>query len=78
MQSVSEVEAQLCLVSEELQRAQLAEQQVQDLTERLRGLEAELMTAELHRDGLRHSNQHVSEGVAVQVFQFRSFNALKI
>ena len=64
-QSLSEMESRLSHVSEELsertQRAQLAEQQVQDLRERLQGLEAELLTADMHRDGLRHSKQHVSK-----------------
>ncbi|XP_047467801.1 coiled-coil domain-containing protein 170 [Mugil cephalus] len=70
--TVSEMEAKLCRASEELseqtelrhssqQRAQLAEQQVQDLRERLRGLEAELLTADVHRDGLQHSKQHYEE-----------------
>nr|XP_046268782.1 coiled-coil domain-containing protein 170 [Scatophagus argus] len=70
--SLSEMEARLCHVSEELseqrelqhsatQRAQLAEQQVQDLRERLQGLEAELLTADVHRDGLRHGKQLYEE-----------------
>ncbi|XP_074547762.1 coiled-coil domain-containing protein 170 [Halichoeres trimaculatus] len=70
--SFSEMEAQLCRVSEELgeqtelqqdalQRAQLAETQVQDLRERLQALEAELMTADVHRDGLRQSKLHYEE-----------------
>ncbi|KAM9341103.1 coiled-coil domain-containing protein 170 [Symphorus nematophorus] len=63
--SLTEMEAQLCHVSEELsertQRAQLAEQQVHDLRERLQGLETELLTADMHRDGLRHSKQHYEE-----------------
>lgn len=69
---MSEMEARLCHVSEELseqmelqnsvlQRAQLAEQQVQDLRERLQGLETELLKADMHCDGLRHSKQHVSK-----------------
>uniref|UniRef100_A0A4W6ESJ9 Coiled-coil domain containing 170 n=1 Tax=Lates calcarifer TaxID=8187 RepID=A0A4W6ESJ9_LATCA len=64
LQTVSEMEAKLRHVSKELseqtelqhrtlQRAQLAEQQVQDLRERLQGLESELSTADMHRDGLR-------------------------
>ncbi|XP_029585365.1 coiled-coil domain-containing protein 170 [Salmo trutta] len=40
-----------------LQRAQLAEQQVTDLSDRLQGLEAELMTSDVHRDGLSHNRQ---------------------
>lgn len=44
-----------------LQRAQLAEQQVTDLSDRLQGLEAELMTSDVHRDGLSHDRQLVSE-----------------
>ncbi|KAG7465724.1 hypothetical protein MATL_G00156630 [Megalops atlanticus] len=41
-----------------LQRAQLAEQQVQELGGQLRGLEADLLSGEVVRDGLRHSRQH--------------------
>ncbi|XP_041669134.1 coiled-coil domain-containing protein 170 [Cheilinus undulatus] len=70
--SFSEMEARLSRVSEELsdqtelqqsaqQRAQLAEQQVQDLRERLQALETELLTADMHRDGLRHSKMHYEE-----------------
>ncbi|XP_034530293.1 coiled-coil domain-containing protein 170 [Notolabrus celidotus] len=70
--SFSEMEARLCCFSEELseqtelqqsalQRAQLAEQQVQDLRERLQALETELLTADMHRDGLRHSKLHYEE-----------------
>ncbi|XP_033498605.1 coiled-coil domain-containing protein 170 [Epinephelus lanceolatus] len=70
--SWSEMESRLCHVSEELseqtelqhgalQRAQLAEQQVQDLRERLQGLETELLTADVHRDGLRQSKQQYEE-----------------
>lgn len=72
VQTMTELEARLCHVSRELkertelqhgalQRAQLAEQQVQDLRERLQGLETELLKADAHRDGLRHSKQQVSE-----------------
>ena len=43
-----------------LQRAQLAEQQVQDLRGRLKQLEGELLSADVHRDGLSHGQQHVS------------------
>ncbi|XP_075964522.1 coiled-coil domain-containing protein 170 [Anarhichas minor] len=70
--SFSEMEARLCHVSQELrertelqhgalQRAQLAEQRVQDLRERLQGLETELLAADMQRDGLRHSKQHYEE-----------------
>ncbi|XP_078145756.1 coiled-coil domain-containing protein 170 [Centroberyx gerrardi] len=70
--TMSEMEARLSRVSEELsrqtelhhsalQRAQLAEQQVQDLRERLQGLEAELLTADMHRDGLRHNKQNYEQ-----------------
>ncbi|XP_068577603.1 coiled-coil domain-containing protein 170 [Cebidichthys violaceus] len=70
--SFPEIEARLCHVSEELsertelqhgalQRAQLAEQQVQDLRERLQGLETELLAADMRRDGLRYSKQHYEE-----------------
>ncbi|KAF3700946.1 Coiled-coil domain-containing protein 170 [Channa argus] len=72
LQTITGMEARLCHVSKELseqkelqcgtiQRAQLAEQQVQDLRERLQGLETELVTADMHRDGLRHSKQHYEE-----------------
>lgn len=72
LQTMTELEARLCHVSQELnertelqhgalQRAQLAEQQVQDLRERLQGLETELLTADVYRDGLRHSKQQVSK-----------------
>ncbi|KAM7376207.1 hypothetical protein PAMP_005950 [Pampus punctatissimus] len=70
--TVSEMETRLCHASEELneqielqhsslQRARLAEQQVQDLRERLQGLETELLTADMHRDGLQHNNLHYEE-----------------
>lgn len=72
---MTELESRLCRASQELrertelqhgalQRAQLAEQQVQDLRERLQSLEAELMTADVHRDGLRRSKQQVSKTIA--------------
>ncbi|XP_045918942.1 coiled-coil domain-containing protein 170 isoform X2 [Micropterus dolomieu] len=86
--SLSEMEARLCHVSEELseqmelqnsvlQRAQLAEQQVQDLRERLQGLETELLKADMHCDGLRHSKQHLksqkdqleSKGLHIQLLR---------
>lgn len=50
-----------------LQRAQLAEQQVTDLSDRLQGLEAELMTSDVHRDGLSHNRQIVSEHTGYHV-----------
>ncbi|XP_029349036.1 coiled-coil domain-containing protein 170 [Echeneis naucrates] len=70
--TMSEMDTRLCRVSEELreqtqlqhstlQRAQLAEQEVQHLRESLQGLEAELLTADMHRDGLQHSKQHYEE-----------------
>uniref|UniRef100_A0A3B4FI87 Coiled-coil domain containing 170 n=1 Tax=Pundamilia nyererei TaxID=303518 RepID=A0A3B4FI87_9CICH len=70
--SLPEVEMRLCCVSEKLseqtelhhsaqQRAQLAEQQVQDLRGRLQCLEAELLTADMHRDRLQHSKQDYEE-----------------
>ncbi|XP_062296620.1 coiled-coil domain-containing protein 170 [Scomber scombrus] len=70
--TMSEMEARLCHASEELsertelqhsalQRARLAEQQVQDLRDRLQGLETELLTADMHREGMRHNNQHYEE-----------------
>nr|XP_020463579.1 coiled-coil domain-containing protein 170 isoform X2 [Monopterus albus] len=72
LQTMTEMEARLCHVSEELskqtelqhgtlQRAQLAEQQVQDLREGLQGLENELLTADMHLDGLRQSKHHYEE-----------------
>ncbi|XP_030247785.1 coiled-coil domain-containing protein 170 [Sparus aurata] len=72
LHQVDDLCSKLCHVSEELseqtelqlsalQRAQLAEQQVQDLRERLQGLETELLTADMHRDGLRHNKQHYEE-----------------
>uniref|UniRef100_A0A3Q3C1Y9 Coiled-coil domain containing 170 n=1 Tax=Haplochromis burtoni TaxID=8153 RepID=A0A3Q3C1Y9_HAPBU len=70
--SLPEVEMRLCCASEKLseqtelhhiaqQRAQLAEQQVQDLRGRLQCLEAELLTADMHRDRLQHSKQDYEE-----------------
>ncbi|XP_039993859.1 coiled-coil domain-containing protein 170 [Xiphias gladius] len=70
--TVSEMEARLCHVSEELReqtelqhsalkRAQLAERQVHELMERLQGLETELLSADMHRDGLRHVKRHYEE-----------------
>ncbi|XP_036926963.1 coiled-coil domain-containing protein 170 isoform X1 [Acanthopagrus latus] len=72
LHQVDDLCSKLCHVSEELseqtelqlgalQRAQLAEQQVQDLRERLQGLETELLTADMHQDGLRHNKQHYEE-----------------
>uniref|UniRef100_A0A668ABG1 Coiled-coil domain containing 170 n=1 Tax=Myripristis murdjan TaxID=586833 RepID=A0A668ABG1_9TELE len=68
----SEVEARLSHVSEQLarqtelhscalQRAQLAEQQVQDLRDRLQAVETELLTADMHRDGLHYSKQQYEQ-----------------
>lgn len=68
---MSEMEARLGQVAEELseqtelhhgtlQRAQLAETQVQDLRERLQRLETELFTVDMHRDGLRLDKQQVT------------------
>lgn len=42
-----------------VQRAQLAEQQVQDLSESLQGAATELLAADMQRDALNHSEQHV-------------------
>ncbi|KAG8013177.1 hypothetical protein GBF38_021420 [Nibea albiflora] len=69
---LSETEVRLRHVSEKmseqvelqqsaLQRAQLAEQQLQDLRDRLQAVETELLTADMHRDGLRHNKQHYEE-----------------
>ncbi|XP_062325350.1 coiled-coil domain-containing protein 170 isoform X1 [Osmerus eperlanus] len=44
-----------------LQRAELGEQQVQELRESLRGLEVELLAADVHRDGLSHSRDHYEQ-----------------
>ncbi|XP_014324336.1 coiled-coil domain-containing protein 170 [Xiphophorus maculatus] len=73
-QTVSQVEMRLRHTSEELkkltalqlstlQRAQLAEQQVQDLRRQLQSLETERLEAELHRDELRRSNKQYEEFV---------------
>ncbi|KAJ7990813.1 hypothetical protein DPEC_G00290810 [Dallia pectoralis] len=70
--NVEEVEKRLSNVSEAvsrqtelhhsaLQRAQLAEKQVTDLRDRLQGLEAELVTLDVHRDGLSHNQQHYEQ-----------------
>ncbi|KAM9707976.1 coiled-coil domain-containing protein 170 isoform 1-T1 [Menidia menidia] len=69
---VSAMETRLCRVSEELkvqtelqrstlQRAQLAEQQVQDLRERLHRVETELLTADKLIDEQGHNKQHYEE-----------------
>ncbi|MEQ2199559.1 hypothetical protein XENOCAPTIV_002693 [Xenoophorus captivus] len=44
-----------------LQRAQHAEHQVQDLKRHLQSLETELLRADMHRDGLRHSKKQCEE-----------------
>lgn len=86
---MSEMESRLCDVSEELseqteiqqgalQRAQLAEQQVQDLRERLQGLETELLTVDMHRDGLRHNKQHVSKVIVARGMKFQVNTYIKI
>ncbi|CAJ1074476.1 coiled-coil domain-containing protein 170 [Xyrichtys novacula] len=63
--SLTELEARLREQTEHrqtaLERAQLAEQQVQDLRERLQSVETELLTADMHREGLRHSKLHFEE-----------------
>ncbi|XP_046869847.1 coiled-coil domain-containing protein 170 isoform X2 [Hypomesus transpacificus] len=53
------LEAELCRGA--LKRAELGEQQVQELRESLRGLEAELLAADVHRDGLTHSREHYEQ-----------------
>ncbi|XP_072313881.1 coiled-coil domain-containing protein 170 [Eucyclogobius newberryi] len=69
---VSEMETRLAQVSAELseqtelhhstlQRADLAENQVQDMRERLHRLESELLTVDAHRDGLRQDKQQYEE-----------------
>lgn len=42
-------------------KTQLAEQQVQDLKERLQGLETELLSSDVQREELTRSKQHVSK-----------------
>ncbi|XP_069567675.1 coiled-coil domain-containing protein 170 [Brachyistius frenatus] len=70
--TVSDLETRLRCVSEELgeqselqrstqQRAKLAEQQVQDLRERLQAADVELQAADVQRDGLRRSKLHYEE-----------------
>ncbi|KAM4540954.1 coiled-coil domain-containing protein 170 isoform 2-T2 [Fundulus diaphanus] len=70
--TVSQMEKRLHHTSEELkdkmmlqlgtlQRAQLAEQQVQAQKRQLQSLETELLRAEVHRDGLRHSKKQYEE-----------------
>ncbi|KAM9354823.1 coiled-coil domain-containing protein 170 [Pholidichthys leucotaenia] len=70
--TVSEMEARLCRVCEKLseqadrhnitqQKAELMEQEVHDLRERLHGLETKLLTAESHCDLLQQSRQHYEE-----------------
>lgn len=45
------------------QRAQLAGQQVQELREKVQALETELLSADVHREKLLNSRQHVSQVV---------------
>ncbi|XP_072221711.1 coiled-coil domain-containing protein 170 [Leuresthes tenuis] len=56
-----ELKEQTELQHSTLQRAQLAEQQIQDLRERLHSVETELLTADKQIDGLRHNKQHYEE-----------------
>lgn len=69
---MSDMEARLAQVSERLseqtelhhsaaQRAELAEQQVHDLRQRLHVAETELLNAHVQRNGLRQSKEHVSK-----------------
>ncbi|XP_055016419.1 coiled-coil domain-containing protein 170 [Boleophthalmus pectinirostris] len=71
-ETVSEMETRLIQVSVELseqielhhstlQRAELAENQAQDLRERLHRLETELLTVDTHRDGLWQDKQQYEE-----------------
>lgn len=71
-QSLPEMEARLRRVSVQLSeqmelqnssalKTRLAEQQVQELRERLQGLETELLSADVQREELTHSKQHVSK-----------------
>lgn len=71
-QSLPEMEARLHRISMQLSeqmelqnssalKTQLAEQQVQDLREKLQGLETELLSADVQREELTHSKQHVSK-----------------
>lgn len=59
------ISGQLCEQTElqlsATQRAQLAEQHVRDLKERLEAVETELLAADMQRDGLTHKQQHVSD-----------------
>ncbi|KAK7904601.1 hypothetical protein WMY93_017208 [Mugilogobius chulae] len=70
--TVSEMETRLSQVSAELseqtelhhstqQRAELAENQVQDLRDRLHRLESELLAVDVQRDGLRQDKQQYEE-----------------
>lgn len=45
------------------QRAQLVGRQVQELRERVQALETELLSADVHREKLLHSQEHVSQAV---------------
>ncbi|KAL0969785.1 hypothetical protein UPYG_G00232260 [Umbra pygmaea] len=58
LQTSEEVTRQTELYHGALDRAQLAEQQVTDLRDRLQCLEAELLTSDVHREGLSHNQQH--------------------
>lgn len=66
------MEARLCRIAEQLteqtehhnssaQRAQLAGQQVQELRERVKALETELLSADVHQEKLLHCQQQVSK-----------------
>lgn len=73
-QSLPEMDARLRRIAEQLteqtelhnssaQRAQLAGQQVQGLREKVQALEKELLSADVHREKLLNSRQHVSQVV---------------
>ncbi|KAK2826558.1 hypothetical protein Q5P01_020772 [Channa striata] len=61
LQTITGLEARLCHVSKELSEQKEHQGGLQDLRERLQGLETELLAADMHRDGLRHSKQHYED-----------------
>lgn len=74
-----ELKQQTELQQSTLQRAQSAEQQVQDLKGRTSSLEAELLMADKQRDSLQRHKQHVGLDAEVSVksksirLKYRSF-----
>ncbi|XP_028293786.1 coiled-coil domain-containing protein 170 [Gouania willdenowi] len=59
--ATEELSQQTVLQHSTEQRAHLAEQQLQELRERLRSVETELLSADVHRDRLQHNRQHYEE-----------------